>query len=210
MNCPLNVSICNKSNFNKIWSFIQFIRRDPEVVGNARLYEPYTKQIITLNSPVLFSHSWMEARWETFTSKSASPESSPCWMLPPANLFGLHWVNTALLLFVLESLCVCTQLGITFTDVSFLPQLCRTALKAPTGTRGTKSCTMKISCDFKKKIILGCNFSCFCFNDTLAGWFKCIRIAVNAKMTILDWITVVHVVCMWCCVLQLCSCNCRY
>lgn len=29
-----------------------------------------------------------------------------------------------------------------------LSQLCRTAQKAPTGTRGTKLCTVKISCDF--------------------------------------------------------------
>lgn len=34
--------------------------------------------------------------------------------------------------------------------LSLLSQLCRTALKAPTGTRGTKSCTVKISCDSKE------------------------------------------------------------
>lgn len=59
---------------------------------------------------LFLSASWMEARWETFTSKSASPGSSPCWMLPPANLCGLHWVNTALWLLVLDTqtLFVCT------------------------------------------------------------------------------------------------------
>lgn len=29
-------------------------------------------------------------------SKSASPGSSPCWMLPLGNQCGLHWVNTLL------------------------------------------------------------------------------------------------------------------
>lgn len=43
---------------------------------------------------------------------------------------------------------VSAQLRLTFTNVSLLSQLCRTALKAPTETRGTKSCTVKISCDF--------------------------------------------------------------
>lgn len=42
-----------------------------------------------------------------------------------------------------------TQCGLTFTIVSLL-QLCRTALKALTGTRGTKSYTVKISCDMYK------------------------------------------------------------
>lgn len=40
-----------------------------------------------------------------------------------------------------------TQLVITFTVL--LSQLCRTAQKAPTGTRGTRLCTVKISCDFE-------------------------------------------------------------
>lgn len=70
-----------------------------------------------------------------------------------------------------QTLCVSAQRGFTFNNVSFLSQLCRTAQKAPTGTRGTKSCTVKISCDEEKKkknfcfFILAYSFSCFCFND---------------------------------------------
>lgn len=44
-----------------------------------------------------------------------------------------------------QTLCVSAQRGLTFNNFSLPSQLCRTALKAPTGTRGTKSCTMKIS-----------------------------------------------------------------
>lgn len=46
-----------------------------------------------------------------------------------------------------QTLRVSAQHGLTFNNVSLLSQLCRTAPKAPTGTRGTKSCTVKISCD---------------------------------------------------------------
>lgn len=48
-----------------------------------------------------------------------------------------------------STLCVSAQCGLTFTIVSLLSQLCRTALKAPTGTRGTKLCTVKISYEEK-------------------------------------------------------------
>lgn len=53
-----------------------------------------------------------------------------------------------------QSVCVSAQRGFTFTLVSLPPQLCRTALKAPTGTRGTKSCTVKISSDGEKHFFL--------------------------------------------------------
>ena len=119
----------------------------------------------------------MEAQWETFTSKSASPGSSPCWMLPLANLCGLHWVNTAPLLLVSDIQTVCVRAGLTFTNVSLLSQLCRTALKAPTGTRGTRSCTVKISCDLKEMC-----FPCFCWkDDLLATSFKCLFCRINTE-----------------------------
>lgn len=85
----------------------------------------------------------MEAQWEMFTSKSALPGNSPCWMLLLANQCGPHWVdtppNSAL------SHPVATPNNVP--HVSVLPQRSKIALKDPIGTRGIKLCTMRICFD---------------------------------------------------------------
>uniref|UniRef100_A0A3Q2W759 Negative elongation factor E n=1 Tax=Haplochromis burtoni TaxID=8153 RepID=A0A3Q2W759_HAPBU len=55
-----------------------------------------------------------------------------------------------------QTACVSTQRGLTVTPI-FPLQPCRTALKAPTGTKGTKWCTVKIfSWDEKSMFLLLC------------------------------------------------------
>lgn len=55
-----------------------------------------------------------------------------------------------------QTACVSAQCGLTVTPI-FPLQPCRTALKAPTGTKGTKWCTVKIfSWDEKSMFLLLC------------------------------------------------------
>lgn len=78
--------------------------------------------------------------------------------------------------------CVSTA-GLTLFSSS---QLCRTALKAPTGTREIKLCTMRTFSDKNKFLDLG--FFCFSFNHSLAQCLSSSCVRVNTKFSVAFWI----------------------
>ncbi len=123
----------------------------------------------------LLSHSWMEAQWETFTSKSALPGSSPCLMLPLANPCGLHWVITALSLLVygVQIVCVCVCVCTAWTNLYQCVSPVTAVQNSTKGSYRDKRNQVVYSEDFlwfKKKIFLFFHFGILLF--TLMLYWK--------------------------------------
>lgn len=124
------------------------MRRLPDVVGMLCSCRLYTKQTQTaLNSRAVFVSQLNGSTVGDVHIKVSIARKQPMLDAATGKSVWASLGKQTLLLFV-QTLCVCS-VWINLHRVSLLSQLCRTALKAPTGTRGTKLCTVKISCDEK-------------------------------------------------------------